>query len=111
MPATTLGRGNMIYDWLALVTVTWSGTVGATSTAEITATVPGLLVGDYVDMYLQNAGQTTGLTPVNYRVATPNVLTAQFVNSTAGALTPATGPYLMNISRAESYSNLPTNAA
>ena len=111
MPQTTIGRGNMVYDWLMSVTFVWSGSIGATSTAEITAPFPGLQVGDYVDMYVQNGPQTTGVQPINFRCATNGVLTAQWSNSTAGALTPLAGPYLVNISRPESVTALPNSAA
>ena len=110
MPQTTIGRGNILYDWLLSVTLTWSGTVGATSTAELTAAIPGLQFGDYIDMYLIGGGQVTGLTQINFRVSAPGVLAAQFSNSTAGALTPSVGPYLVNVCRPESFQNLPNTA-
>ena len=112
MPQTMLGRGNLIYDWLIQPTLTWSAaTVGATTTAELTATVPGLQVGDYVDMYLAGAAITTGLAFTNIRVSAANTIAVTWVNSTAGGLTVQTGPWLMNIVRPESTANLSTTAA
>jgi len=107
MPQTTIGRGNVVYDWLISPTITWSAaTVGATTTAELTATIPGLQVGDYVDLYVQNAAMTTGLAITNVRVSAANTLAVTWVNTTAGGLTVQTGPWLMNIVRPESVANL-----
>ena len=111
MPQTTIARGNELYDWLCGVTVTWSGSVGATSTAELTCTVPGLLVGDYVDMYLSTQALTTGLSITNMRVSAANTMAVTVVNATAGALTPPVGPWTLNVVRPENPNNLPASAA
>lgn len=110
MPATTIARGNELYDYLCLVTFTWSGSVGATSTAELTASLPGLQLGDYVDMYNNTAALTTGLSITNIRVSAANTLAVTVANTTAGALTPPTAGWLVNVVRCESFQNLPTNA-
>ena len=109
MPGTTIGRGNILYDYLVAQSITWAA-VNANTTAEQNVTVKGLVAGDYADLYSQNAAQTTGLTVVNIRCTANDVLTVQWVNSTAGALTPVAGVYLTNICRAESFSNLATSA-
>ena len=118
MPGTTIARGNEIYDFiiapstLGLVagTLVWSATtVGATTTAELTATIPGLVVGDLCDLYL-NTAMTTGLQIANVRVSANNTLAVTWVNSTGGSLTVPTGVWSMNITRPEAPSNLPLNA-
>lgn len=109
MPGTTIGRGNILYDYLCQPNITWAA-VNANTTAEQNITIKGLIAGDYVDLYSQNAAQTTGLTIVNIRCSANDTLTVQWVNSTAGALTPVAGVYLCNVSRAESVSNLPSSA-
>ena len=110
MPQTTVGRGNIIYDWLIQVTLTWSSASVASTTSELTATVPGLQVGDYVDMYLPNAAMTTGLTLANIRVSAANTLAVTWI-ATSGTFTVPTGPWLMNICRPESVGYLPNSAA
>jgi hypothetical protein len=111
MPQTTIGRGNELYDWVINPTVTWSGSVGATSTAELTCTIAGLVVGDYIDSLVYPSGpMTTGLTYSNCRVSVANTLAVTWINTTAGALTPPVGPYYVNVLRVESVANLPATA-
>ena len=109
MPQATLARGNELYDWMTLTSFVWSSATVASTTAELTASFPGVQVGDYVDMYLPNAAMTTGLTISNIRVSAANVIAVTWV-ATSGTFTVPTGPYLVNIVRAESYQNLPTAA-
>lgn len=110
MPGTTVSRGNILNGFLASVTLTWSGSVSGSSTAEVTAPVPGLSLGDMVSLSMQNAAQTTGLIPINTRVSAADTLSAQFANTSGGALTPSSGPYLLCVSRPESVQYLPTSA-
>lgn len=99
MPQNTIGRGNMLYDWLIQPSLTPSP-VGANTTAEQSFTIPGLQLGDFVDVNC-NSGQTVGIGIVNVRVSANNTLAVQFVNSTGGSLTPTSGLYNINISRLE----------
>jgi hypothetical protein len=108
MPGTTIGRGNVIYDYLAGPSLTPVSVAGATS-AEQNFTVVGLQVGDFVDVFF-NGVQTAGIGIANARVSALNTLTILFQNSTAGALTPAAGQYVMNVTRPENLP-LPVNAA
>lgn len=109
MPQTMVNRGNVLYDFLMQPFITWAS-VGANTTAEQNVTIPGLVPNDYVDIRRQDGVQTTGIAQVNVRVIAANTLTVQWVNSTGGALTPAAGLYLCNVTRAESVPNLPPNA-
>jgi hypothetical protein len=112
--------GNEIYDMVlaptsqagaAPGTLVWSSaTVAATTTAELTATVPGLLVGDLVDIYLISGALLTGLQISNVRVSSPNTLAVTWVNSTAGTLTVPTATWSANLTRPENPSALPPNA-
>lgn len=119
MPQTSLARGNELYDWIVgPVTVTWSGTVGATTASELTATVPGLLIGDQVSLvYNPPAGTSVttampyGLSYDNIRVTAANTLGVLWTNSTAGGLTPPTTNLYLTIVRPENPSLLPTTAA
>lgn len=109
MPQATLGRGNVLYDWLTLTSFVWSSATVASTTAELTASFPGVQVGDYVDIYLANAAMTTGLTIANIRVSAANTIAVTWI-ATSGTFTVPTGPYLVNIVRPESYANLPASA-
>lgn len=113
MPGTIAARGNELYDFLvAPPTVTWSSaTVGATSTAELTATVPGLQVGDYIGLQLYTGPVTTGLSITNERVSAANTMAITWVNSTAGGLTVPTTGWVINVVRPEAYPGLPPSAA
>lgn len=107
MPSSTLARGNILYDFLIGPTLTPVSVAGATA-AEQSFTVLGLQVGDVLDVTF-NGAQTGGIGIGNARVATNNSLSITFTNSTAGALTPASGQYVITISRPE-FLPLPTNA-
>lgn len=99
MPGTTLGRGNLLYDWLIAPTLTPVSVAGSTA-AEQSFTIQGLQVGDVCDINCQSA-QTAGIGIGNVRVPSANTLTVEFTNSTAGALTPTSGVYNINIQRPE----------
>lgn len=108
MPGTTLARGNILYDWMIAPTLTPVAVAQAT-TAEQSFTVPGLQIGDFINVYL-NAAQTAGIGIVNARVSAVDTLRISFSNSTAGSLTPAAGSYVMNVCRPEALP-LPANAS
>jgi len=109
MPSTTIQRGNALFDTLIAPTITWSGSVGATSTAELTATIPGFQVGDVISGTSIGAALTTGLSYTNWRVSAPNTIAVTWVNTTAGALTPQSGPWNIEVMRPENPSNIPAN--
>lgn len=109
MPQTMLSRGNLLYQWMIGPTLT-PVSVNANTTAEQSFTIPGLQVGDFVDVYAAVA-QTAGIGIVNNRVSAANTLQIGFANATAGALTPVAGVYYVMISRPESVANLATTAA
>ena len=100
MPSTTIGRGNMSIDVLFQTSLTWSAANLTNQTSELTATIPGLQIGDYVDLYLPNAAMTTGVTIANVRVSAANTLAVTFVVIGSAIVIP-TGPWLINLSRPE----------
>ena len=112
--------GNEIYDIVisptspgqtVVGTVIWSATtVAANTTTELTATIPGLQVNDFISFQLANAPIVTGLQIVNERVSAPNTAAVQWVNVTGGALTVPTATWIMNLTRPESPTALPPNA-
>jgi hypothetical protein len=67
--------------------------VGANTTAEQTFTVPGLQVGDSIDV--NKASHQVGLSIGNVRVSAANTLAIQYVNSSGGAIVPATEQYII----------------
>lgn len=71
--------------------------VGAATCAEQNFTVPGLRIGDFVDV--TPPGITAGVAPCCARVSAANTLTVTFVNPTAGALVPAAGVYQIQLNR------------
>lgn len=117
MPGSNrIAYGNEIYDFImaptsvvgaVLGTLAWSSATLSSTTSELTTTIPGLLPGDVVDLYL-GAAMTTGLQIANVRVSAANVLAVTWVAATA-ALTIPTGPWTANVSRPESGA-LPPNA-
>jgi len=67
--------------------------VGANTTVEQTFTVPGLQVGDSLD--INKASHQTGLAIGNVRVSAANTLAIQYINTTAGSITPASEQYII----------------
>jgi hypothetical protein len=71
--------------------------VGANTTAVQTFTVPGLAVGDSVDV--NKPSHQVGLSIGNVFVTAANTLQIQYVNTTAGSITPATETYVIGGTR------------
>jgi hypothetical protein len=67
--------------------------VGANTTAKQTFAVPGLQVGDSID--INKASHQAGLSIGNVRVSAANTLAIQFVNTTAGSITPTSEQYII----------------
>lgn len=65
--------------------------VGANTTAEQTFTVTGVVVGDSLD--INKASHQTGLSIGNVRVSAANQIAIQYVNTTAGSITPTAEVY------------------
>ena len=107
MLGSTLARGNILYDSMLQVTLT-PVSVAASTAAEQSFTILGLQINDFLDVNC-NAAQTAGIGIGNARVSALNTMTLEFSNSTAGALTPTSGLYNINVTRAE-VQPMPTNA-
>lgn len=110
--------GNEIYDLVIAPTsqagatpgtLVWSSASGTNQTIEVTTTIPGLLVGDAVDLYLTTGAMTTGLTIANVRVSAPNTLAVTWVVVGSAIAFPTTG-WIANLTRPENPSALPPNA-
>ena len=121
MPGTYAARGNELYDYLCQVNgLVWSSPTLATVTAtELTATIPGLNAGDWVQLvYNPPAGTSLtavggmpyGVTMDNFRCVANNTISVLWENSTAGTVTLPTGPFILNVVRPEAPNNLPSSA-
>lgn len=98
MGAATTLSGNVLV--VSVVDVSWTPAEVATIVAPVqTVTVPGAKVGDSV--IVTPPGQTAGVTIGSARVSAANTVSVQFVNPTAGALTPAAGTHKFTIIRHE----------
>jgi len=83
---------------ISVVSVSWTPTIVATITAPAqTVTVPGVLVGDAV--FVTPPAQTAGVTIGSAYVSAANTVSVQFVNPTAGGVTPAAGVHKFMIMR------------
>ena len=98
---TTIPRGNVLNTLIMQVTLT-PVAVGATTCAEQSFTIPGLIAGDQVSgLQLTTAFPNNLVQIENMRVPANNTLTVAYNNGTAGALTPPAGVYLLEINRLE----------
>jgi len=117
----TSGRvafGNETYDFIISPTsqagavpgtLAWSSATLSSTTSELTTTIPGLQVGDAVDLYLTGAAMTTGLTISNTRVSAANTLSVTWIAASGSLTIPTTG-WVANVTRAENPGALPVNA-
>jgi len=90
--------GNVQSTFLLQVALTPTA-VGATTSAEQTFTVPGLLVGDQISAVSLQAAWTVLVDIVNCRVSANNTLAMSFQNNTGGSLSPPSGTYLLEVNR------------
>lgn len=109
MTSTTINRGNIATTILLSTTLAPAAT-GATSSAEQTFTVPGLLPGDQVSALQFQGAWTVLLDIVNLRVSAKDTLAVSIQNNTGGSLSAPTGTYLLEVNRPESFP-LPSNAS
>jgi hypothetical protein len=106
MSSTTVTRGNAHETFYisAPLSPTAVGTFGGIQTYSL----PGLQTTDLVLVQGVVGSQTSGVVAAEADCLTANVLTVQWVNATGSSATPATGNYIIQVTRAEG--PLPTNA-
>lgn len=73
--------------------------IATNTSAEQSFTVPGLKVGDFVQV--NTPGLTAGASLGGARVSAANTLTLVFDNPTAGSVTPLAGTYVIHVVRPE----------
>ena len=100
MPSTTIARGNSLQTFYIAPSLT-PVAVATVTTAAQTFNIPGLLTTDIVSIIGYNGTQTAGITIAEADCLTAGVLTIQFGNVTAGSVTPAAGPYTIQIVRSD----------
>lgn len=84
---------------ISLVSVSLTPTAVSTITAPAqTFTVPGLKLGDAI-LSVTPPGQTAGATIGSARVSAADTLSVQFVNPTAGSVTPTAGTHIIAVAR------------
>ncbi len=106
MPSTTISRGNVLNEVLIAVTLTPSA-VAANASATQTFALPGALTTDFLEAFPVAAG-TANIMIQNCWISSAGVAAIQWLNTSAAAITPATGTYNVNLLRPENIP-LPSN--
>jgi len=107
MSSTTINRGNALSTTYVGINITPSA-VATVTTATQTFSLPGLQTTDIVTVIGYNGTQTAGIIIAEADCLTPNVISIQFGNVTAGSVTPASGIYTVQVVRPEG--SLPATA-
>ena len=110
MPSsTTIARGNVQLEALLSISVTPPASMGNNTTVESTYTVPGIALGDFIE--INKPSHTTGLSIGNVRASAANQIAIQWVNSTTSTITNTPNElYLIAVTRFDSVPNTPPAA-
>ena len=107
--STTLARGNVGFEAVLQIYITPPATLAANATQENTYTLPGILVGDFLE--INKPSHTSGLSIGNIRASAANQIAIQWVNSTTSQITnPPNEAYLVAVTRFDSLPNIPPAA-
>jgi hypothetical protein len=100
MPSPTRAAiGNLAWEGVIKITIS-PASIGPSTSAEQTFTVPGLQLGDFVEINKPTA--QAGLGIGNSRVSAANTLAVVFINASASTVTPtANEVYLLSVERPE----------
>ena len=115
MPAaSTIQRGNLLFDTLVGAVVTPPNALAAASTTTTTLTVNGLVVGDFIGDVNFQAALPNNIILVNAFCGSANTLSLQWTNPSAG-VSGASSPLntVINVCRFENwvvsgFSSVPT---
>jgi len=108
---SAISRGNIDLEMILGVNIA-AGTVATNTCTIVTVSVPGLVIGDALQVipqqYLWPASQPAiNLTPDSAWCAAANVLTVAFSGITGAAATQTTAiAYIVNVARSQNYSPL-----
>ena len=107
--STTLARGNVGFEAVLQVSITPPSSLSANTTVEQAYTVPGVVVGDFLE--INKPSQTVGLSIGNIRASAANQIAIQWVNSTTSTITNTPNElYLIAVTRFDSVPNIPPAA-
>jgi hypothetical protein len=99
----TVPLGNIKGNWVLAVTLS-PAALGATTSGEQTFTVPGVQLGDFID--ISKPSVQAGLSLGNVRASALNTIAVEFVNTSNGTLTPtASEIYNVGVTRPENTTN------
>jgi hypothetical protein len=103
--STTIARGNVGFEAVLQVTISPPTTIAANTTVESTYTVPGVSIGDFLE--INKPSHLTGLSIGNIRASAANTIAIQWVNSTTSTVTSVPNElYLIAVTR---FDSLPQN--
>ena len=110
MPSsTTIVRGNVQMDAIVQVALTPPSPLAPNTTQETTYTVPGVVVGDFLE--INKPSHTAGLSIGNIRASAANQIAIQWVNSTTSTISNAPNElYLIVVSRFDGFPQTPPSA-
>lgn len=110
MPSsTTIARGNVQLEAILQISISPPSYLAANTTSEITYTVPGIALGDFIE--INKPSHTVGLSIGNIRASAANQIAIQWVNSTTSAITsPPNEQYLIVVSRFDGFPQTPPAA-
>jgi hypothetical protein len=107
--STTIARGNVGFEAVLQVTISPPTTVSANTTVESTYTVPGVVVGDFLE--INKPSHLAGLSIGNIRASAANTIAIQWVNSTTSSITSVPNElYLIAVTRFDSVPQIPPAA-
>ena len=107
--STTLARGNVGFEAVLQVSITPPATMSANSTQEVAYTIPGVVVGDFLE--INKPSHTAGLSIGNIRASAANTISIQWVNSTTSTITNTPNElYLIAVTRFDSVPATPPAA-
>jgi len=98
MSKTTIARGNLLAT--SIVQVTFPSTTFATTTTEVTISVPGVKATDKIQAQI-DAVMTTGVIIGNVYTNTDNQITVRLANLTGASVTQAAAVMLVSVKSCE----------
>lgn len=94
---TSAALGSALVGFAKITQSITPTSVSANTTTEQSVTVPGVQLGDYVEVC--PPALTNGVVLANSRVSAANTVQFQWANNTSGALTPPSGNYIILVVR------------
>jgi hypothetical protein len=98
MSKTTISRGNVLAQ--TIVQVTFPSTTFATTSTEVTLTVPGVKANDFVQAQI-DAAMTVGVGIGNVYTTTDNQVIVRLLNLTGASVTQAAATMLITVKSCE----------